>query len=188
MSKKKKGQTLESMNKGFSVPDTYIIIFFVVCLAALLTYLIPQGLYETEDITYMIDGAEKTRTVIKDGSFQYVLDEAGNPVKQGIGLFAAGGGVGLFNYLFEGLVSGDKWGSAVGIIAFILVIGGAFGVVLRTGAVESGIMNMIQKTNGKEKLLIPTLFILFSLGGAVFGMGEEALPFLMILVPIVIAM
>ena len=57
MSKKKKGQTLESMNKGFSVPDTYIIIFFVVCLAALLTYLIPQGLYETEDITYMIDGA-----------------------------------------------------------------------------------------------------------------------------------
>ena len=49
MSKKKKGQTLESMNKGFSVPDTYIIIFFVVCLAALLTYLIPQGLYETED-------------------------------------------------------------------------------------------------------------------------------------------
>lgn len=47
---------------------------------------------------------------------------------------------------------------------------------------------MIQKTNGKEKLLIPVLFILFSLGGAVFGMGEEALPFLMILVPIVIAM
>ena len=109
-------------------------------------------------------------------------------MKQGISLFAAGGGVGLFNYLFEGLVSGDKWGSAVGIIAFILVIGGAFGVVLRTGAVESGIMNMIQKTNGKEKLLIPALFFLFSLGGAVFGMGEEALPFLMILVPIVIAM
>ena len=188
MSKKKKGETLESLNKGFSVPDTYIIIFFVVCLAALLTYLIPQGIYETEDITYMMDGVEKTRTVIKDGSFQYVLDEAGESVKQGISLFAAGGGVGLFNYLFEGLVSGDKWGSAVGIIAFILVIGGAFGVVLRTGAVESGIMNMIQKTNGKEKLLIPALFFLFSLGGAVFGMGEEALPFLMILVPIVIAM
>ncbi len=188
MSKKKKGVTLDSLNKGFSVPDTYIIIFFVVCLAALLTYLIPQGIYETEDITYMMDGVEKTRTVIKDGSFQYVLDEAGESVKQGISLFAAGGGVGLFNYLFEGLVSGDKWGSAVGIIAFILVIGGAFGVVLRTGAVESGIMNMIQKTNGKEKLLIPALFFLFSLGGAVFGMGEEALPFLMILVPIVIAM
>ena len=43
MSKKKKGETLESLNKGFAVPDTYIIIFFVVCLAALLTFLIPQG-------------------------------------------------------------------------------------------------------------------------------------------------
>ena len=188
MSKKKKGETLESLNKGFSVPDTYIIIFLVVCLAALLTYIIPQGLYETQDVTYLMDGVEKTKTVIKDGSFQYVLDENGEPVKQGISLFAAGGEVGLFNYLFEGLVSGDKWGSAVGIIAFILVIGGAFGIVLRTGAVESGIMNMIRKTNGKEKLLIPVLFFLFSLGGAVFGMGEEALPFLMILVPIVIAM
>ena len=188
MSKKKKGETLESLNKGFAVPDTYIIIFFVVCLAALLTFLIPQGFYETQDVTYLVDGVEKTKTVIKDGSFQYVLGEDGKPLKQGISLFAAGGGVGLFNYLFEGLVSGDKWGSAVGIIAFILVIGGAFGIVLRTGAVESGIMNMIRKTNGKGKLLIPALFCLFSLGGAVFGMGEEALPFLMILVPIVIAM
>lgn len=188
MSKKKKGETLESLNKGFRVPDTYVIIFFVVCFAALLTYLIPQGMYQTEDVTYMVDGAESTRTVIKDGSFQYKLDENGQPMKDGISLFAAGGGVGLFNYLFEGLVSGDKWGSAVGIIAFILVIGGAFGIVLKTGAVESGIMNMIKKTGGKEKLLIPLLFVLFSLGGAVFGMGEEALPFAMILVPMVIAM
>ncbi|MDY5770922.1 MAG: hypothetical protein SPJ95_03545, partial [Anaerovoracaceae bacterium] len=126
MSKSKKGRTIESLNSGFSLPDTYIIIFLVVCLAALLTYLIPQGVYETEDITYIVDGVEKTKTVIKDGSFKYILDESGQPLKQGISLFAAGGGVGLFNYLFEGLVSGDKWGSAVGIIAFILVIGGAF--------------------------------------------------------------
>lgn len=188
MSKKNKGETLNSLNKGFKVPDTYVIIFFVVCFAALLTYLIPQGIYETVDVSYLVDGEESTRTVIKDGSFQYALDAAGNPVKNGISLFKSGGEVGLFNYLFEGLVSGDKWGSAVGIIAFILVIGGAFGIVLRTGAVESGIMNMIKKTNGKEKLLIPVLFVLFSLGGAVFGMGEEALPFAMILVPIVIAM
>ena len=188
MSKSKKGRTIESLNSGFSLPDTYIIIFFVVCLAALLTFLIPQGFYETQDVTYLVDGVEKTKTVIKDGSFKYILDESGQPLKQGISLFASGGEVGLFNYLFEGLVSGDKWGSAVGIVAFILVIGGSFGIVLRTGAVESGIMNMIKKTRGKEKLLIPALFCLFSLGGAVFGMGEEALPFLMILLPIVIAM
>lgn len=188
MSKKNKDGTLKSLNKGFRVPDTYIIIFFVVCFAALLTYLIPQGMYQTQDITYMVDGAEKTRTVIQDGSFTYALDENGQPLKQGVALFKDGGDTGLFNYMFEGLVSGDKWGSAVGIIAFILVIGGAFGVVLRTGAVEAGIMNIIRKSNGKEAIMLPVLFILFSLGGAVFGMGEEALPFEMILIPMIIAM
>lgn len=177
--------------KGFRVPDTYVIIFFVVLLAAVLTYIIPQGFYSTEDITYTVNGTEKTRTVIKPGSFEYVVDESGNPVTSGVPLFATedfGGRAGILNYVFEGMVTGDKWGSAVGVVAFILVIGGAFGVILRTGAVEAGILNMIKKTNGKEKLLIPILFVLFSLGGAVFGMGEEALPFAMILIPLVIAM
>lgn len=188
MSKRKKGETLNSLNKGFKVPDTYVIIFFVVCFAALLTYLIPQGMYQTEEISYMVDGSESTRTVIKDNSFQYVLDEAGKPLKNGISLFEAGGGVGLMNYLFEGMVSGDKWGSAIGVMAIILVCGGAFGIVMRTGAVEAGILTMIRKANGKEKFLIPVLFILFSLGGAIWGMGEESIPFAMILVPMVIAM
>lgn len=150
MSKKKKGETLETLNKGFKVPDTYVIIFFVVCFAALLTYLIPQGMYETQEVSYMIDGAESTRTVIKDNSFQYVLDANGEPLKKGVGLFEAGGGVGLLNYLFEGMVSGDKWGSAIGVIAIILVCGGAFGIIMRTGAVEAGIMGMIRKGNGKK--------------------------------------
>jgi uncharacterized ion transporter superfamily protein YfcC len=60
--------------------------------------------------------------------------------------------------------------------------------VLKTGAVEAGIMNMIKKTHGTEALLIPIIFALFALGGAVFGMGEEAIPFTLIIVPIVIAM
>lgn len=186
--KKEKGNNL---NRGFKVPDTYVIIFFVVLLAAVLTYIIPQGYYATEDVTYVVDGVEKTRTVIQEGSFQYVLDDNGNPVKSGVPLFATedfGGRTGFLNYIFEGLTSGDKWGSAVGVVAFILVIGGAFGIILRTGAVEAGILNMIKKTNGREKILIPILFVLFSLGGAVFGMGEEALPFAMILIPLVIAM
>lgn len=188
MKGKEKGNNL---NKGFKLPDTYVIIFFVVLLAAVLTYIIPQGHYLTEDVTYVVDGVEKTRTVIQEGSFQYVLDDNGNPVKSGVPFFATddfGGRAGFVNYIFEGLTSGSKWGSAVGVVAFILVIGGAFGIILRTGAVEAGILNMIRKTNGKEKILIPILFLLFSLGGAVFGMGEEALPFAMILIPLVIAM
>ena len=40
---KKEGKGLKSFDKGFQVPDTYIIIFLVVVVAALLTFLVPKG-------------------------------------------------------------------------------------------------------------------------------------------------
>ncbi len=177
--------------KKFQLPHTYIIIFGVVVLAALLTVFVPLGKYQTTEVTYMVDGEEKTRTVVDPDSFEYVLDEDGNKVTAIAPLFGTedfGEGQGVLNYVFEGMTSGDKWGSAVGIIAFILVVGGAFGIVMRTGAIDAGIFRVINLLNGKEILLIPILVTLFSLGGAVFGMGEEALPFVMILVPMFIAM
>ena len=66
MRKNNKGRTVSSLNTGFSLPDTYIIIFLVVCLAALLTYIIPQGIYETEDITYVVDGVEQIGGVLRE--------------------------------------------------------------------------------------------------------------------------
>ncbi|MCE5202566.1 MAG: putative basic amino acid antiporter YfcC [Synergistaceae bacterium] len=97
-------------------------------------------------------------------------------------------GFGFLNYIFEGLVTGNKYGSAVGIVALILVVGGAFGIIMKTGAVESGIYAFIRKTKGLERLALPLLFFLFSLGGATFGMSEEVIPFAMIMVPFVIAL
>lgn len=172
------------------MPHTYIIIFCVILFAAFLTVFIPLGKYETKEVTYMQNGTEKTRTVLDPDSFQYILDENGNKVTKVAPLFGTEdfGGQGILNYVFEGMTVGDKWGTAVGIIAFILVVGGAFGIVLKTGAVDSGIMRVIAMTNGREIMLIPILIVLFSLGGAVFGMGEEAIPFVMILVPMFIAM
>lgn len=177
--------------KKFQMPHTYIIIFGVILVAALLTCFIPLGKYDTKEITYTVNGSEKTRTVVDPDSFQYILDEDGNKVTQAAPLFGTedfGGRGGIVNYVFEGMTAGSRGGGAVAIIAFTLVVGGAFGIVLRTGAVESGIMRVISLTNGKEIILIPILITLFSLGGAVFGMGEEAIPFVMILVPMFIAM
>ena len=98
------------------------------------------------------------------------------------------GGFGFLNYVFEGLVSGDRSGTAVGICSLILVIGGAFGIIMKTGAIDAGIYAFINKTKGLERLALPLLFILFSLGGATFGMAEECIPFAMIMVPFVIAL
>ena len=177
--------------KTFQMPHTFIIIFLVIVFAAILTCFIPLGQYDTQQVSYMQNGEEKTKTVIDPDSFRYVLDENGNKITKVAPLFGTedfGEGQGILNYVFEGLTVGDKYGSAVGIIAFILVVGGAFGIVLRTGAIDGGILRIIEITQGKEILLIPVLMILFSLGGAVFGMGEEAIPFVMILVPMFIAM
>ncbi len=171
------------------MPDTFIIIFFVVVLAAALTYIIPVGKYDTKEITYTdAKGKEQSRTVVDADSYKMERDARGKPIRKGIPLFKEGGEVGFTNYAFEGLVSGDKWGSAVGLIALLLIVGGAFKIVFRTGAVEVGIMAVLHKAKGAERAVIPVMFVLFSLGGAVIGMGEEAIAFAMIIIPVVIAL
>ena len=96
-------------------------------------------------------------------------------------LFATNGDAGLLNILFEGLVSGDRNGAAIGVIAFILITGGAFGVLMHTKAIDNGIMALISSTTRIDWLFIPSLFITFALGGAIFGMGEEAIAFCIVL-------
>lgn len=60
--------------------------------------------------------------------------------------------------MYNGIISS----SAIEIIAFLMVVGGAFGIMIRTGAVEAGLIGLIRKAKGAEKLLIPVLFVLFS--------------------------
>ena len=81
----------------------------------------------------MQDGEEKTKTVLDPDSFEYVLDENGNKVTKAAPLWGTEdfGGQGILNFVFEGMTVGDKNGTAVGIIAFILVVGGSFGIVGR---------------------------------------------------------
>ncbi len=177
--------------KQWKMLDTYIIIFLVVVLAAFLTYVIPVGVFtgtqESASGKTIIDPDSYTnRFTVQDG--ELVPDAGGSIHRKPIPLFKPFGGMGMLNYVFEGLTSGSKWGTAVGIIAFILIAGGSFGIVLRTGAVETGIMAMIRRTRGKEALLIPLLFLAFSAGGAIFGMGEEAIPLAMVIIPIIVAM
>ncbi len=221
-------------NKQWRMPDTYVIIFFIVLLAAALTYVIPTGYFnvnyvvedmdsnviavvednqtqevDVEGTIYTIDTTDSSRTYVYLGEEEIgnirkskasaleiegarVVQEYGDFENTGetkaIKLFEKWGDVGFLNYMFEGLVTGDKWGSAVGVVAFILVVGGAFGIILRTGSVDASIINLITKFSKADLVLIPMLFFVFSLGGAIFGMGEEAIPFAMIVVPLMISM
>lgn len=175
-----------SQGKTIRMPDTLVIIFFVAIAAAILTYFIPIGSFQTQDVNYVVDGVEKSRSVIDPNSFTYEVDASGEPILKPVALFEGHGGVGFFNFAFEGLTSGSKWGSALGVIMFMLVIGGAFGIVMATGTIDNGILKLIDITQGKQGLFIPVIFVLFSLGGAVFGMGEEAIAFAIIICPLMI--
>ena len=148
-------------------PDTYLILLAVALLAFAASWFIPAGSFEVDADGKII------------GGFTYAPESGGLPI------FADDGGPGLLNFLFDGLVSGDRNGAAVGLIAFVLIVGGTFGVVLRTGVVEQALNNVLGGERASD-LLIPALFVGFSLCGAVFGMSEEAIVFAFIVIPALI--
>lgn len=75
-----------------------------------------------------------------------------------------------------------------GIIVFILVVGGAFWLLNATRAISAGIGRFITRVGKRDKLVLAAITVLFSLAGAVFGMSEETIPFVGIVVPLVVSM
>lgn len=146
------------------VPNTYLLIFSLLVLIAALTWFIPGGKYERT----ILNGRE----VVVPNSFKFVDS---NP--QGI--------FDLFISPLKGFVE------AALIIGFVLIVGGAFNVLAKTDAINSFI-NKLAKAYKTSKLLqkifIPVLMLMFSLGGATFGMNEEIIPFVLIIVPICLAL
>ncbi len=88
----------------------------------------------------------------------------------------------VFTALYHGFVK------QAGIIIFILVVGGAFWLLNSTGAVKEGIGRFIGLVGKRDRIVLVAITVLFSLAGAVFGMSEETVPFVGIVVPLVIAM
>ena len=88
----------------------------------------------------------------------------------------------VFSAVYHGFVK------QAGIIVFILVVGGAFWLLNATGAVSAGISRFITAVGRRDAWVLAALTVLFTLGGAVFGMSEETIPFVGIVVPLVVSM
>lgn len=170
--------------KKYKTINSYAIIFFIVIFIWLLTYIIPVGKFETRAQYYFDKKHQELNiiNVIDPDTYEMLVDPNGRPQKLEVPIFGEFTGIGLLNYIFEG----GK--SAVSIILFILIVGGSFGIIMRTKAIDEGIISIINKFKTFDIILIPILFFLFSLGGAVFGMGEEAIAFAIIIIPIVISL
>ena len=88
----------------------------------------------------------------------------------------------VFTAIYHGFVK------QAGIIIFILVVGGAFWLLNATGAVSAGIGRFIARVGRRDKWVLAGITLLFSLGGAIFGMSEETIPFVGMVVPLMLSM
>ena len=89
---------------------------------------------------------------------------------------------GVFTALYHGFVKQS------GIIIFILIVGGSFWLLNSTGAISVGIGRFIRSVGRYHKVVLVAITLLFSLAGAIFGMSEETIPFVGIVVPLVVSL
>jgi len=157
------------------IPHTYVIIFYVIIIAAVLTWIIPGGEYDRE--TKIFNGTE--RTVIDKDSFHFVERETQTWQ--------------VFSALFTGFKNQS------GIIILILMIGGGFWIMNASKSIDVGIFSFLKFTQklehykffkaiGVNNMIIVLVMIMFSIFGAVFGMSEETIAFVIIIVPLAISM
>ncbi len=66
---------------------------------------------------------------------------------------------------------------ALPVCLFVMILGGFLGMMTETGALDNGIVVLVQKLKGNEIMLVPVLMLIFSLGGTTYGMCEETVPF-----------
>ena len=159
-----------------TLPSAYTILFGLIVIAAIATWIIPAGTY---DLTK--DGAPIPGTYheVEAHPARILVDSITAPIN---GLYGIEDAKGNINYYNEGTLFG-----AIDVALFILVIGGFLGVTMKTGAIQSGIGTVVRRLAGRERWLIPALMFVFALGGTTYGMAEESLAFYALVITVMIA-
>jgi len=158
----------DDQKKGFlkrlTMPHTLVVVFGLVIIVLALSWLVPSGEYQRAQV----ETSQGVRTVTVNGTYRQVPKTYLGP-----------------QMVLESPIKGFLDGSLL--ICFLLMIGGSFAIFQETGAIESGIRRLtaaIARRPHLEGLLIPALMVIFSLGGAIFGMAEEVIPFVLIFIPL----
>ncbi len=139
--------------RKFKVPHPFVLICILILICTILTYIVPAGTYDRyydEEV-----GAE----LVDPDSFHYIDNTPVDP--------------------FEMVQAIPTGMSEVGWIIFLVfIIGGSFGIINKTGAIEAGLGASINAFKKQSILLIGGLMTIFSLGGATFAMAESTLIFM----------
>lgn len=161
------------LNKKF--PHTYVIVFFVILLAAVTTWIVPAGEFNRQ----IIDTNGNKHKVIQTDSYHQV-DQQPQTWE-------------IFSAFYKGFVRSPS------IIVFILILGGAFWILNESKAIDAGVSSFLIKSQklerywlfnklGVNNIIISLVMLMFSFFGAVFGMSEETIAFVIIFVPLAVSM
>jgi uncharacterized ion transporter superfamily protein YfcC len=132
-----------------------VILFFLTVAAALATHFIAAGQYDRIAVS--------GRNLVQPASYHAV-----DPSPATLGDIALSYPRGL--------------AAVSDLVMYIFIIGGAFGVIAATGAVDAAIGVVVRRGRGRGPVVLVTLMLVFSLGGATMGLAEETLPFIATLV------
>lgn len=138
------------MKDRLKMPHTYLLLLMIVCLAAIMTYIIPAGEFERHKV--------EDRTEVINGSYHHVSQAPVEPVE-------------IFRAIPNGLIEGAE------IIFYIFIVGGAFGIIHRTDAITTGVNALMERVGRHGRWLIPITMIIFSILGFSIGLSEETIIF-----------
>jgi uncharacterized ion transporter superfamily protein YfcC len=162
--------------RGLHLPSAYTILFILIVAVAIATWIIPAGRYDYNEDGTPIPGSYHP---VEQNPARIVADSLTAPINGLYGITGEDGSISYYN-------SGELFG-AIDVALFILVIGGFLGVTMQTGAIQSGIAQVVNRLRGRERLMIPILMALFALGGTTFGMAEESLAFYVLVITVMVA-
>ena len=129
-------------------PNALVIMIGFILLSAILTYIIPHGEYQR------ITNQETNQVSVVPGSYK-VIESAPVTIAE------------TFMAIPEGIIT------RADLIALILLIGGSFFVIEKTGALKEGIEYLTVILKGKEEIVLILVSLIFLAGGALSGLQEE---------------
>lgn len=137
-------------------PHALVLLVGFALVAAAASYVVPAGEYERRD------DPVTNRRVVVPGTFHHVEAQPVAP--------------------FDALVAIPRGAAdAASVIFFVFLVGGAFAVVEKTGALTRAVNWMVRRLENREGLVIPISSVVFGAAGALMQMSEELLAFVPVL-------
>ena len=145
------------------VPHTLVLLFAMVILGQVLSYLLPAGSFER------VENAAGQLQVVP-GSFEFTVDA---PALSPLASLTA---------VPKGLTGAHQ------IIFLLLIIGGAVAVLRATGTLDAVIGALLRRWGDRPFWLVAGGTTLFALGSSTIGFGEEYFPFVPVLITLALAL